>query len=151
MHAIETIYIDDNTRIVVYPDCDYVWDGDGLTDEEIADLPEPVGVVLEKITKWQKIGTFEARDIWEEEESIWGNYCDDEYTPADVAREYFGVSFPGHEPVKPKTAGISVGDTIKTRQGEGTVTRVGSIAGFYMLGGREVRWDADSVLSVSKP
>lgn len=151
MHALEIINIDDNTRIVVYPDHDYVWDGDGLTDEEIADLPDPVGIVLEKITKWQKIGTFETRDIWEEEESIWGCYCDSDYTPEDVAREYFGVSFPEPKPVEPKTAGISVGDTIKTWQGEGTVTRVGTIAGFYMLGGREVRWDAESVLSVSKP
>ena len=91
MHALEIINVNGDTRIVVYPDCDYVWDGDSLTDEEIDDLPEPVGVVLERLTKWQKIGTSDTRDIWEEEESIWGCYCDSDYTPEDVAREYFGV------------------------------------------------------------
>lgn len=53
-----------------------------------------------------------------------------------------------HAPgVRPKraTQGITVGATITTWRGEGVVTRVGTIAGFYMLNGAEARWDASSV------
>ena len=47
-----------------------------------------------------------------------------------------------------KTAGIVVGGRIRTWRGIGTVTRVGTIAGFYTLNGREERWDIESVQEI---
>ena len=47
-----------------------------------------------------------------------------------------------------KTAGIVVGGKIRTWRGVGTVTRVGTIAGFYMLDGREQRWEIESVREI---
>lgn len=35
---------------------------------------------------------------------------------------------------------VRVGDVITTPYGRGPVTRVGSVAGFYMVGGVETRW-----------
>ena len=53
--------------------------------------------------------------------------------------------------VKPKraTTGIRAGDTITTWQGTGMVTRVGTIAGFYILNGTETRWTIESVTSIT--
>lgn len=54
--------------------------------------------------------------------------------------------------VKPKhaTAGIRVGDTIATLSGAtGVVTRVGTVAGWYMLGSVECRWEAWQVKSIT--
>lgn len=50
--------------------------------------------------------------------------------------------------VKPKhvTQGIAPGQVITTWQGTGEVTRVGTIAGFYMVDGRELRWDAAEII-----
>lgn len=96
---IETIEIDDNTRLVVFADEDCVWDGYGLSEEEIANLPDPVGVVLERRYKWVKTNLdnaeYEERYEWEEEESIWGCYLDDTYTAQVVAQEYWGVVVAG--------------------------------------------------------
>lgn len=53
--------------------------------------------------------------------------------------------------VRPKqaTAGIVVGGKIRVWGGHIlTVTRVGTIAGFGMLNGREVRWDINSVREI---
>lgn len=36
---------------------------------------------------------------------------------------------------------FSIGDTVYTYAGIGTVTRIGSIAGFALVNGREVRWE----------
>ena len=49
-----------------------------------------------------------------------------------------------------KTTGIRVGDTIRTWEGDITVTRVGTIAGFGYLNGSdsETRWDIDSVIEI---
>ena len=44
------------------------------------------------------------------------------------------------------TYGIRVGGTITTRDGSGEVTRVGSIAGFYLLNGTETRWEEWEVI-----
>lgn len=49
-------------------------------------------------------------------------------------------SMPGVRP-KVVTTGIRVGDTIRTGYGTGVVTRVGTIAGWFMLNGREERWE----------
>lgn len=56
---------------------------------------------------------------------------------------------PGVAP-KVKTTGIRVGDAIDTWQGRLTVTRVGSIAGYGIeaMGGREVRWEIESVTAI---
>jgi hypothetical protein len=52
--------------------------------------------------------------------------------------------------VKPESAteGIRVGSQIVTYDGTGTVTRVGSIAGFYMLNGTEQRWEIERVIEI---
>ena len=55
--------------------------------------------------------------------------------------------FPGIKP-KVKTTGIRVGDTIETWSYTGVVTRVGSIAGFYMVAGKELRWTIESVIEI---
>lgn len=49
-----------------------------------------------------------------------------------------------------KTTGIRVGDTIRTWEGDITVTRVGTIAGFGYLNGsqKETHWDIDSVIEI---
>lgn len=46
------------------------------------------------------------------------------------------------------TEGIREGDDITTWQGRGTVTRVGTIAGWMMLGGKEVRWEFSEVHNI---
>lgn len=56
---------------------------------------------------------------------------------------------PGVAP-KIKTTGIRVGDTIRTWEGDITVSRVGSIAGFGYLEGSadETRWTIESVFEI---
>lgn len=55
--------------------------------------------------------------------------------------------------VRPKlaTAGITVGGKIRTWRGIIEVTRVGTIAGFGMLNGREERWDISEVREIIVP
>lgn len=51
-----------------------------------------------------------------------------------------------------KTTGIRVGDTITTWQGQGIVTRVGTMAGFYLPTGNpddERRWDVAQVRTIT--
>lgn len=50
-----------------------------------------------------------------------------------------------------KTAGIERGVKIRTADGFGVVTRVGTIAGFYEINGREERWDIESVYEIIVP
>ena len=49
------------------------------------------------------------------------------------------------------TAGITIGGTIRTWRGDIEVTRVGTIAGFGMLRGQEVRWDISEVREIIVP
>lgn len=51
---------------------------------------------------------------------------------------------PGVMPKHP-TEGIRIGAEIVTYAGRGTVTRVGTIAGWYMLNGQEQRWEISQV------
>lgn len=46
------------------------------------------------------------------------------------------------------TTGIRTGDEIVTHYGRGIVTRAGTIAGFYMVNGRETRWTVESVVRI---
>lgn len=57
-----------------------------------------------------------------------------------------------HEPgIRPAiaTTGIRVGDEIATYYGKGAVTRVGTVAGFYMVNGTERRWTVESVVRIN--
>lgn len=49
------------------------------------------------------------------------------------------------------TAGITIGGMIRTWRGDIEVTRVGTIAGFGMLRGQEVRWDISEVREIIVP
>ena len=50
-----------------------------------------------------------------------------------------------------ETAGITIGGTIRTWRGDIEVTRVGTIAGFGVLRGQEVRWDIHEVREIIVP
>ena len=71
-----------------------------------------------------------------------------------IAHGYIGMrrahsvdvwSLPGVTP-KRVTQGIAPGHTITTWQGTGVVTRVGTIAGFYIVNGKELRWVASEII-----
>ena len=95
MSFIETIELDENNRIVVTTDDCHEWDGDGLTREEIDNLPVPVIVThyrLYKIVAADMVNAEIKESLeWREIDSIGGCYLDDEYTALVVAREYFGI------------------------------------------------------------
>lgn len=46
---------------------------------------------------------------------------------------------------------VEIGSTITTWAGTGVVTRKGTIAGFYILRGREERWEAEFLERVQAP
>lgn len=45
---------------------------------------------------------------------------------------------------------VRIGDEITTWQGTGTVTRCGSVAGWYVVAGREIRWEAHEIERIQR-
>lgn len=96
---LEIIRIDENNRIAVYADMvedpqDFVRSG-AYTAEQVAALPDPVGVVHEVRHKVVSTNLENAESTerfeWEEQDAVWGCYLDDEYTAGDVAQDFFGI------------------------------------------------------------
>jgi hypothetical protein len=51
------------------------------------------GVILERSIEWLKLdGSEGKRTDWEQEDSLWGCYLDDEYTAKQVAAEHFELT-----------------------------------------------------------
>lgn len=96
---MDTIAIDDKTRLLVLPDEDAGDPRDwGLDiDDDSPEVQawragEVYGVVIERLATYTNDATGEKMSRWEETDSLWGCYLDDTYTAEVVAREYFGVS-----------------------------------------------------------
>lgn len=107
MTAIETIQVDEGTRILVYVDEDSedprTW-GEEITDDDPAveawRAGEVYGVAVERLETWTRTdsdGMFHKRTVWEETDSIWGCYLDETYTARHVAFEYFDVPIPSKD------------------------------------------------------
>jgi hypothetical protein len=71
--------------------------GDRETYRQWADA-EVYGVILERLETWAKIPKkglqliAETREEWEEVDSLWGCYLDDDYTAQVVAEGHFGLT-----------------------------------------------------------
>lgn len=52
---------------------------------------EVYGVIFERAVEWKTLDGSAMMTTWEEVDSVWGCYLDDEYTAEQVARENFGV------------------------------------------------------------
>lgn len=98
----EIIDVNDTTRVVVYYDDDYQVEAEEreLTPEEAAEERERIeqegvyGVSVQKAQTWALLGpdgslTGVDRTEWDDVDSIWGCFLDDNYTALDVAREHF--------------------------------------------------------------
>lgn len=101
-NPLEIIQIDENNRIAVYADMvedpqDLVRSGD-MTAEQVAELPDPVGVIHEVRHKVVSTNLENAESTerfeWEEQDAVWGCYLDGRWTAGDVARAFFGIEVP---------------------------------------------------------
>lgn len=95
---IETIAVNDTTRILVYIDEDAedprTW-GDHVTDDDPAVIAwrhgDVYGVAVERLIEYVRVDTGATMSQWEETDSLWGCYLDDTYTARAVAAEYFDM------------------------------------------------------------